>query len=60
MTRPALQRLQIRFRAAWNVTDALIHGWANILLDQMALKSIPFVTRKRQTTYKKRLPSNPG
>jgi hypothetical protein len=60
MTRPALQRLQNRFRAAWNVTDALIHGWANILLDQMALKSIPFVTRKRQTTYKKRLPSNPG
>ena len=60
MTRPASERLQIRFRAAWNVTDALIHGWANILLDQLALKTIPFVTRKRQTTYKKRLPSNPG
>ena len=60
MTRPVSQRLQIRFRAAWNVTDALIHGWANILLDQLAVKTIPFVNRKRQTTYKKRLPSNPG
>jgi N-acetylglucosaminyl-diphospho-decaprenol L-rhamnosyltransferase len=60
MTRPISQRLQIRFRAAWNVTDALIHGWANILLDQLAVKTIPFVNRKRQTTYKKRLPSNSG
>ena len=60
MTRPVSQRLQIRFRAAWNIADALIHGWANILLDQLALKTIPFVTRKRQTTYKRRLPSNPG
>jgi len=60
MTRPVSQRLQIRLLAARNITDALIHGWANILLDQLALKTIPFVTRKRQTTYKKRLPSNPG
>lgn len=60
MTRPALQRLQIRFLAARNVADAFLHGWANILLDKLALKSSRFVTRKRPTVYKKRTLSNLG
>ena len=60
MTRPAFQRLQIRFLAAWNVTDALIHGWAGILLDQLVVKRGQLVNRKRPTTYKKRTFNTPG
>lgn len=60
MTRPAFQRLQIRFLAARNVADALIHGWADILLDKLLLKRIQFVNGKRQTTYKKRTFHTPG
>ena len=60
MTRPAFQRLQIRFLAVWNVTDALIYGSANILLDQLLLKGIQFMNGKRQTTYKKRTSNHPG
>lgn len=37
MTVPALQRLQIKFRAIWNVTDAFINGWASIMLDKFAV-----------------------
>ena len=37
MTVPALQRLQIKFRAIWNVMDAFINGWANIMLDKFAV-----------------------
>ena len=58
MTKPAVKRLQIRFLAARNVTDALLNGWANILLDQLVVKRSPFVNRKRQTAYKKRTFSN--
>lgn len=60
MTRPTLQRLQIRFLSARNVADALLHGWANILLDKLVVKSSPLMTRKRQTAYKKRIPNNLG
>jgi GT2 family glycosyltransferase len=60
MTRPASQRLQIRFLAVWNVADALIYGSANILLDKLLLKGIQFMNGKRQTTYKKRTSDNPG
>jgi len=60
MTRPASQRLQIRFLAAWNVTDALIHGWTDILLDELLLKGIRFMNGKRQTSYKKRTFNTPG
>ena len=60
MTRPASQRLQIRLLAAWNVTDALIHGWADILLDELLLKGIRFMNGKRQTSYKKRTFNTPG
>ena len=60
MTRPAFQRLQIRFLAVRNVTDALFYGWANILLDKLLLKGIQFVNGKRQTTYKKRTSDTPG
>jgi len=38
MTRPALQRLQIKFRAVWNVIDAFMNGWAHILFDKFAVK----------------------
>lgn len=54
MTRPTFQRLQIRLHAAWNIADALINGWANILLDQLVTKRSPSVNMKRQTKYKKR------
>jgi GT2 family glycosyltransferase len=47
MTKPALQRLGIRFRAAWNIADALIHGWANILLDKLGTKRSTFANTKR-------------
>jgi GT2 family glycosyltransferase len=60
MTRPTLQRLQIRFHAAWNIADALIHGWANLLLDMLVTKRSSFMNRKRQTTYPKRIPDNLG
>jgi len=58
MTKPALQRLQIRFLAARNVMDAFLHGWANILLDTLVVRSS--VGRKRQTAYTKRTFSNLG
>jgi len=60
MTRPASQRLQIRFRAAWNVADALLHGWANILLDELLLEIIQFGNGKPHTTYKKGTFNTPG
>jgi GT2 family glycosyltransferase len=60
MTRRVLHRIQIRFLAAWNVTDALIHGWASILLDKLVLKRIQSLNGKRQTTYKKRTFNTPG
>lgn len=60
MTRPILQRLQIRFYSAWNVADALLHGWANILFDKLALKRSQLRNGKRQTTYKKRTFNTPG
>jgi N-acetylglucosaminyl-diphospho-decaprenol L-rhamnosyltransferase len=60
MTRPVLQRLKIRIHAAWNIADALIHGWANILLDRFVVKRSQFVNGKRQTLYKKRTFDNVG
>ena len=48
MTRPVLQRLQIRFRSAWNITDALLHGWADILLDRLVVERSQAISRKRQ------------
>ena len=58
MTRPVRQRLQIRFRAGWNIADALINGWANILLDQLVGNRSQFWNGKRQTTYRKRTSNN--
>jgi N-acetylglucosaminyl-diphospho-decaprenol L-rhamnosyltransferase len=46
MTIPALQRLQIKFHALWNVTDAFITGWARILLDRFAANKYLQVGRK--------------
>ena len=60
MTRPAFQRLQIRFLAAWNVADALINGWANILHDRLVVKRSGFANRKRRTAYKKRASDSLG
>ena len=40
-------RLQLRFRAAWNIADALLRGWANILLDKLLVKRVPAVNGKR-------------
>jgi N-acetylglucosaminyl-diphospho-decaprenol L-rhamnosyltransferase len=37
MTVPVLQRLQIKFRAVWNVVDAFITGWARIILDMITV-----------------------
>ena len=58
MTRPVLQRLQLKFRAAWNIADALLNGWANMLLDKLVIKRPQSVTGKRRTTYRKRASSN--
>lgn len=58
MTKPVLQRLQLRFYAAWNVVDALIHGWANILFDTVVVRKSQSVNRKRQTIYRKRTSGN--
>ena len=60
MTRPALQRLKIRIHAAWNIADALINGWANILSDKLVAKRSPFMNGKRQTTYQKQTSDNLG
>lgn len=58
MTTPIFQRLQLRFFAARNVIDALINGWANLLLDKLTVKKSRFVSGKRRTTYRKRIPHN--
>jgi GT2 family glycosyltransferase len=58
MTRPVRQRLQIKFRATWNIADALINGWANILLDKLVVKRSRFGNGRRQTTYSKRTSNN--
>ena len=50
MTRPTLQRLQLRYYSARNVCDALLHGWANILFDGLALKRTQFLSRKRPSS----------
>jgi N-acetylglucosaminyl-diphospho-decaprenol L-rhamnosyltransferase len=55
MTRPLLQRLQIRLQAAWNVIDALINGWASILLHRRAVKKTPALNGKQRTSYRKRI-----
>jgi GT2 family glycosyltransferase len=47
MTRPPLQRLQLRFQAARNVIDALIHGWASILLDKLVVQRSSSANGKR-------------
>jgi GT2 family glycosyltransferase len=57
-TRPTLQRLQLRFYAARNVADALINGWANLLLDKLAVKKSRPVSGKQRATYRKRIPNN--
>lgn len=46
MTVPASRRLQIKFRAVWNVMDALITGWARIVLDK-------FIVSKSQSVGEK-------
>jgi GT2 family glycosyltransferase len=53
MTRPVLQRLQLKCHAAWNIADALINGWARILLDKLVVKRSPSGDGKRQTMYRK-------
>ena len=60
MTRPVVQRLQLRFQATWNVVDALINGWASILFDQLAIKKSPSWKGKRKTTYKKKTSDSLG
>jgi N-acetylglucosaminyl-diphospho-decaprenol L-rhamnosyltransferase len=49
MTRPVLQRLQIRLQAAWNVADALITGCLNILFDKLVVKRSQSGMGKRPT-----------
>jgi GT2 family glycosyltransferase len=46
MTKPALQRLQIRFHAVWNVADAFITGWTRIILDRFMLTKSQSPARK--------------
>lgn len=57
MTMPVLQRLQIRLLAAWNVADALITGWANILFDKHVIKRSQMRLGRRHG-YKKRASGN--
>jgi GT2 family glycosyltransferase len=47
MTRPVLQRLELRLLAARNVIDALIHGWARILLDKLVIQRSSSANGKR-------------
>jgi len=44
---PKLQYLQIKFQAVWNIADALITGWTNILLDKAAVFKYQHVDGKR-------------
>jgi GT2 family glycosyltransferase len=60
MSRPALQRLEIRFQAARNIADALIHGWANILFEKLLVRKSQSMNGKWQTTHKKWISDNPG
>jgi GT2 family glycosyltransferase len=60
MTRPVLQRLQLKLHAAWNIADALVNGWAHILFDKLLIRRSGSVNGKRQMTYKKRTSSNLG
>jgi GT2 family glycosyltransferase len=46
MTKPALQRLQIRFHAVWNVADAFITGWTRIILDRFMVTKSQSPARK--------------
>lgn len=46
MTVPLLQRLQIKFQAVWNIMDALITGWAAILLDKLVINKSPSADEK--------------
>jgi GT2 family glycosyltransferase len=58
MTVPVWTRLQIRFRAVWNVLDALINGWARILLDKLAANKPGSVPQKGKFAAKKNLSGN--
>jgi GT2 family glycosyltransferase len=60
MTTPVLQRLRLRFAAACNVADALLRGWANVLLDRLIRKRAQRRIAKRQTAYRKRTSSHAG
>ena len=57
---PIWNRLQIRFRAVGNVLDALIRGWANILLDQLAPNALRRTGRKGKLAVRKNLSGNPS
>jgi GT2 family glycosyltransferase len=58
MTVPALQRLQIKFRAVWNVADAFINGWAHIVLDKFAVNKSQSVRQKAKIILRKKLSGN--
>ena len=46
MTVPAWQRLQIKFRAVWNITHAFITGWAHIMLDKFVVNEYLRMARR--------------
>lgn len=52
---PVRNRLQIRFRAVWNVLDALINGWARIVLDKLSFNKPQSVGRKGKLAVRKNL-----
>jgi GT2 family glycosyltransferase len=58
MTTPAFQRLHIRLQAAWNVSDALMNGWANLLFDILVARKSQSMSGKQRTTYRKRISDN--
>jgi GT2 family glycosyltransferase len=60
MTRPVLQRLQLRFQAARNVIDALFHGWVSILLGKLVVQRSSSANGKRPSMYGKRASNNPS
>lgn len=55
---PAWSRLQIRFRAVWNVMDALINGWARIIFDKFTANKPQLVHQKGKMAVKKNLSGN--
>ncbi len=58
MTVPPLQRLRIKFRAVWNVADAFINGWVQIVLDKFAFDKPRSASQEGKIIVRKKLSGN--